>query len=244
MYRLSENFPSGTAPPKTDRPLFVRVADALRTDGIQLGGSLPSESALGDALQVGRPQIREALSALEALGVIRSRQGTRRVWMGFDIGRYSMRTVALLTPNDDVARDLLEVRHALETSLLPRAVQFLNDARQARLRSLSIEMVRVAQAGQSFSSLDQTFHRTLFEPLENSVLDGVLEAFWTVFDSTRPTHETVVEDPGIAAMHGFVLDAIEEGDVRRAVHELDAHFYGVSNRFPNMTFTTTEPQRR
>lgn len=225
------------------QPLFARVAQLLQHRGIQDGDALPSEASLTADLGVGRPQLREALSALEALGVVRSRQGARRVWVDFDLGRFSLRTLAVLRPDEAVARDLLEVRHALETSLLPRAVQFLDENERAELRGLAVEMVHLARAGRSFSSLDMAFHRRLFRPLENSVLDGVLEAFWTVFDDIRPPSETVVEDPHIAAMHGYILDAIEEGDVRRAVHELDAHFYGVRNRFPGMTFSSNEPVR-
>ncbi|QGH69727.1 FadR/GntR family transcriptional regulator [Pseudactinotalea sp. HY158] len=233
---LSDNIEEGGL----NRSLFARVARLLRSRGIRGGDALPTEASLARDLGVGRPQLREALSALEAIGVVRSRQGARRVWVDFDLGRFSMRALSILAPDDAVARDLLEVRHALETSLLPRAVQFLDRVQRAELRELAAEMLSLAKGGQSFSSIDMAFHRQLFSPLNNSVLNGVLESFWAVFDEIRPPSETVVEDPEIAAMHGYILDAIEEGDMRRAVHELDAHFYGVRNRFPDMTFSSHE----
>ena len=100
-------------------------------------------------------------------------------------------------------------------------------------------MVVLAERGESFEELDEEFHRTLLAPLANSALDAILQTFWAVFSAFRASHsndESVAEDPEIAAMHELVIDAIEEGDVQRAVHELDKHFYGIWNRFPDMAF--------
>jgi len=215
----------------TQEPLFVRLAHFLRGAGVEPGDTIPSESALTRRLGVGRQQIREALSALEALGALRSRRGSGRVWIGFDLHTYVLRALSLAPPTPDMVQGLLEVRQALETSFLSLAVTTLDAEHRHRLRELADGMVERANAGRSFSDLDRIFHLTLAEPLNNPVLEGILTVFWQVFDALPETDVFIAEDPKIAAMHGYIVDAIEQQDVKRAVHELDAHFYGVKTRF-------------
>lgn len=215
------------------RPLLHRVLDVARRWRLEVGDPMPSEAQLCQELDAGRQQIREALSALEALGIVASRQGARRTWKGFDLSSFLRRTTGLLGESDEMLRDLLEVRHALEKSMLPAAAHKLARADLVRLRALSREMVILAERGESFEVLDEQFHRALLAPLANSALDAILQTFWAVFRATRNDDESVAEDPEIAAMHEQVIDAIEDGDIQRAVYELDRHFYGIRNRFPD-----------
>src|SRR5699024_12275841 len=92
-------------------------------------------------------------------------------------------------------------------------------------------LVARANAGRSSPYLERIFHRTLAEPLNRPVLEGIPTVFWQVFDALPEADVFIAEDPKIAAMHGYIVDAIERQNVKRAVHELDAHFYGVKTRF-------------
>jgi len=214
---------------------FYRLlAHHLQHSGLQIGDALPTEAELGAELFVGRQRIREALSVLEAFGIVVARQGARRVWRGIRAADFAARWVEFVTDQDVATRELLEVRHALETSLLPTVIPRLGAADLSRLRALSEEMVERAERGEGFAQQDEQFHRGLLAPLENAVVDEFLHSFWVVFAAAKD--EAVEEDPVIAAMHGRIIDAIEAGDARRAVHELDAHFYGVRNRYPDIAF--------
>ncbi|MGI6877406.1 FadR/GntR family transcriptional regulator [Microbacterium sp. gxy059] len=219
-----------------EQPLFHRVVEVVRRRGLRAGDPMPSEAQLCRELDAGRQQVREALSALEALGIVVSRQGARRIWKGFDMASFLRRSISLLDDAHEGAKGLLEVRHALETSMLPAAAPRLARADLDALRALAREMVARAERGESFAELDERFHRGLLAPLQNPALDAILQSFWAAFAAALPDDESVAENPEIAAMHERVIDAIEEGDMRRAVYELDAHFYGVRNRFPDVTF--------
>lgn len=120
--------------------------------------------------------------------------------------------------------------------MLPAAAHKLVRADLIHLRALAQEMVNRVGRGESFEELDEQFHRALLAPLGNAALDAILQTFWAVFRASHSDDDNVTEDPHIAAMHERVVDAIEVGDIRLAVHELDAHFYGVRNRFPDVTF--------
>ena len=199
--------------------------------GVEDGDTLPSEAELAAVLSMGRQQVREGLCVLEAFGAVAARQGARRVWLGYDPGAMIARAAALVLDGDEAVRELLEVRHALETALLPTVAQRLTKDDLLELSDLSDRMVILAKAGKSFALEDAQFHRRLFAPLSNRVVHGILQTFWSLFDASSPAFP-LDEDLAIAAMHGRIVDAIEDGDIRRSVYEMDAHFYGVHHRFP------------
>ncbi len=52
-----------------------QLKEMISNDGLQPGDKLPSERELSDRLSVGRSSVREALRALELLGLIETRRG-------------------------------------------------------------------------------------------------------------------------------------------------------------------------
>lgn len=73
----------GPISPRTGVPLRVevydRIARAIRSRDLPPESLLPSESELGDAMEVSRTVVREALLLLEEDGLVRSRRGIGRV---------------------------------------------------------------------------------------------------------------------------------------------------------------------
>lgn len=174
--------------------LVMRLAERLRADDVKAGAVLPSESALMAELGVGRQQLREALGVLEAFGAVNSRQGARRRWVGADLGSLVASSAELTGEPRTTVAELLVVRQALETSLLAKVMPLHTAASRAEIRELAHEMEERAAQGRSFAELDQQFHLSLFAPLRNSTLEGILGAFWTLLEiiegpsrSTSPT---------------------------------------------------------
>jgi GntR family transcriptional regulator, transcriptional repressor for pyruvate dehydrogenase complex len=52
-----------------------RIREMISNDGLQSGDKIPSERELSERLNVGRSSVREALRALELLGLIETRRG-------------------------------------------------------------------------------------------------------------------------------------------------------------------------
>jgi GntR family transcriptional regulator len=73
----------GPITPQPGVPLRVevydRIAGAVRAGALPPGSLLPSESELGEAMEVSRTVVREALLLLEEDGLLRSRRGIGRV---------------------------------------------------------------------------------------------------------------------------------------------------------------------
>ena len=91
-----------------------RVLAYFHDEGLRPGDVVPAELELASELRVGRPALREALGALEVIGIVQSRQGARRTIGTFDMGAV-IRTLTIgIVPDLEALRSLLEVRRVLE----------------------------------------------------------------------------------------------------------------------------------
>src|SRR5215472_5407311 len=61
--------------PRVYTLVVEQIRALIRTGVLKSGDKLPTERALAEQLGVSRSSVREALSALEVLGIIHSRQG-------------------------------------------------------------------------------------------------------------------------------------------------------------------------
>ncbi len=55
--------------------IVKKIQDMIQEDGLGIGDKIPSERELSERLKVGRSSVREALRALELLGLIETRRG-------------------------------------------------------------------------------------------------------------------------------------------------------------------------
>lgn len=222
--------------------LLQRVKDYLRATGAQPGDKIPGENELSETLGASRPAMREALVALEAVGLLASRKGSRRVVQSVDFGTV-LRTLADFVDIDERRMlDLLTIRQILEVQILPVAVPKLSKEAMARLANVTQTIEDKAARGEHFSADDREFHLLLYSGLGNEVLDGLLGMFWASYDRIDPAkmvHSQRIEET--AAHHRRIFDALSEGDIRKAQHHLDKHFYDTAYAIVHQD--DSEPER-
>lgn len=220
---------------QTDRLEEGRLPQALMAafvaDGLEPGQRAPSELDLAARFGVGRPAIREALRALEALGFLEARKGSGRYLRAFDLQGLRDWLPYILAPNGSNLLDLLRVRQVLEVSFLSAAAARLGRRSLEELEDLGKTMVRKAAAGQTFVEEDHRFHAVLHEDVGNSVMLMLVTFYWEAFESVR---EPSVPDPArlaeTAQHHLMIARALIAGDIAKAQYHMDAHFYDVAAR--------------
>ena len=208
----------------------LRLAALLRHRAEQNGTLLPGEAELACELGIGRSALRESLAILEAFGAVETRKGARRRWVGLDLGALITAASQMVGSPLEETRELLEVRRSIETSMLARVMPLHSASSLNQLRDVAQAMVDQASRGESFVDLDQHFHLSLFRPLGNSVMEGVLSSFWALLRLVDHPDVDVARDVEVATMHIDIIDAMATGDYDLARHFLDSHFYGVRRR--------------
>ena len=233
------SLPDASLPParfsaqNRSRALQAEIMELILDRDLKAGDALPTEAELAAALGIGRNTLREALKVLQALGVVEIRHGFGMFVApaNFDAladgltfrGRLSLRH------EGKEALQLVDVRQALEAGLVGEAMDLSTPEHLAGIEATVRKMEELAERGEIFTEVDETFHYQLFEPLGNELLSNLMSVFWKVYGKI---HSELGVDPLInlvetAAIHRNIFEAVKDGDKELASERLRRHFDGI-----------------
>lgn len=202
------------------------------------GDPLPTETEMMGSLSVSRNSVREALKGLQAMRIVEIRHG-----FGTYVGSLSLdlmiegltfRTLARHRRGENSLRELMELREALETGLIGRAIDVLPEEDPGVLRGL-VDMMRTeAQDGAVHPDTERSFHLTLYRGLENYLLSELLDAFWDTFQRVRENLAAQGDAHQVARQHQEILDAVAAHDAERARAAVTDYFTAARKRFADV----------
>jgi DNA-binding FadR family transcriptional regulator len=192
---------------------------------LSAGDPLPPESQIAEELGVGRGSVREAIKALQSLGVVEVRHGDGLYVRAFSFEpvvetvKYGMRFDAVSLS------ELAQIRFFLESAAIETAMKNLGQEDIERLEALMNEWKQRLENGRPHMDLDAQFHRILYGSLDNHMFMQLYELFWLAFESLG---DPVIKQGRPASQdyqnHRDIVDAIKAEDLERARRHLTYHF--------------------
>ncbi len=218
-------------PIKTEKvyeKVIEQIKDMIYNGELRRGDKLPSERALKKQLGVSRASIREAFSALEMIGLIESRPG-KGTFIKEQADKNLLEPLSLvLLLEDNVASELLEVRKVVETDCVRLAAKRIDEEELEFLRSVLDKMKGKTGFEEESIELDRDFHYSVARAAQNKVLYYLMTSIMDALDFhikyTRTKlvskEETMNE---FTVQHEKIFKAIEDGDSKRAINEMNNH---------------------
>lgn len=164
---------SGGAPRTLALQLVDALAERIRSGQIAPGQKLPTESALMDEQGVSRTVVREALSQLQASGLVETRHGVGTfVLEGAEAASFSIRPRQLATLQDVVA--VLELRIGIETEAAGLAAQRRTERNLGAMRAALEAFDRAVAGGGDAVVPDFGFHGEIARATQNAHFSGLL----------------------------------------------------------------------
>lgn len=145
---------------------------AMMTDGtLKPGDKLPPEPQLMEQFGVGRSSIREAVGALELIGLLAVRPGDgTRISDSTDAIEPKGVGLGLITIGHGKVRELVEARTELEQSIAMYAAERASTEEIAAIRKQHEKLVRAKQTGKSLITPDLEFHVSIARASHNSIM--------------------------------------------------------------------------
>lgn len=200
---------------------------------------LPPERDLGAALDMSRGALRELLSQLENLGVLRRIQGHGTYIDAPDIT--FLRTYFTLMAQLDYLSDdqFASAREMLEGTIAAAAAEIATNGQIAELRNLVGSMMEHTAAGDPDGALeaDLAFHNALYEIVQNPIFSMLNEGLSHVLRSNmrvrRELANAIESRNGDGSMntdtvHHTIVDALEAHDPEAAREAMRKHFFDFS----------------
>ncbi|CAH0127807.1 HTH-type transcriptional regulator LutR [Peribacillus sp. Bi96] len=183
--------------------IYLEVVESLRSmieaDSLLPGDKIPSERELSDRLNVGRSSVREALRALELLGLIETRRGEGTFIRDFQEHKLVELLGTFFLQDKKVQEDLAETKRLIEIDCL-RIVAFFATAEDIK------RLIAWVRAGEF---RDDDFF------LRIAILNRnrLLERIWRIINSYARTSEMVqgnVRKEEYLALLTYLLERDEE----------------------------------
>ncbi len=225
---MTEAFAPARRPRSLTGDLVQALGDRIRDGRLAPGTKLPREADLMTEFEVSRTVVREAMSRLQAAGMVETRHGIGTFVVGFgDASTFRIAPDRLGTLQDVIA--VLELRIAVETESAGLAAQRRTDADIAALRSALQAFSDAVEAGRDAVGPDFQLHLEIARATRNAHFEHLMATLGGMMiprarlDGEIMTPERQAYLRRVHAEHEAIVDAIERQDAESARAAMRTH---------------------
>ena len=207
--------------------LAARLLDYVEVTGLRVGGRLPSERDLAEALKVSRASVRQATIALEVRGTLEVRHGDG-IYLK-SLPNESGHVMELMTQRHRLPA-ILEAREGLETQLAALAAARRTTEDVAEMTRALDVMAADIEADGFGEEGDRLFHEAVTRAARSPLLADFMAALAVPISETR--HSSLGEPgrpPRSLRAHHRILEAIRRGDAAGARQAMRRHVMMVAD---------------
>jgi len=210
-----------------------QLVEAIRMGKFAVGDRLPSERDIADSMGVSRPSVREALSALQLVGILESRPGDGTYVLRAITGFKEAYPAFSLLEESESLHEAYEARCVLEEGIAALVCIKATDQDFETLgRALrQLEDAATNQDFEAFNCANRDFHLNLAKAAHNSLLIRALEPLLEVmhqnlprklrksfYRSSKQRFNTSLE------LHRTLFQALTQRDRAGAIASVKEHF--------------------
>ena len=223
-----------TASNKLYRRIADSIAEEIEGGNYKVGDRLPTERELAEQFGVSRPTLREAMIALEMLGMVEARHG---------LGIYVTGGARPMTTSWDFeigAFELIEARRLFEGEAAALAATTIDDEDLAELERLLAMMT--SQEEIKGEDADRDFHLLIARATGNGAIAATVENLWELRNRSPLARNILMRARGLgleprANEHRRVLDALRARDPVAARQAMRDHLERVIEHLLHATET-------
>ncbi|WP_283175697.1 FadR/GntR family transcriptional regulator [Lysinibacillus sp. Bpr_S20] len=209
--------------------------EKIRAGELKPGDRLDSVEQLAEQLQVSRSAIREALSALKAMGLIEIKQGSGTFVKSNQTKQLDFPlSTAILTNKQDISH-LLEVRKIIEGGAAASAALHRTEEDLQSMMQILDEMKRVQGDGELGEKVDFQFHTAISTASQNPLLATILDQVsGLMIETMRETrriwlYSKKTTSEKLYDEHMQIFLAIKQQNEELAKHAMASHLSNVEN---------------
>lgn len=223
---------------RVSEEIIEQVRDLIVSGRLRPGDRLPAEREFARTLRVGRSAVREAIRAMESLGIVEARAGEGTFVAAHPGSQGRDPITATLFQAWSTQRKLFEVRRVLEPGLAGLAARRATAEQIEKLRAVLGEQEAQVQRGETGVREDTAFHFLIAEATGNEVLLRIVDSLMDLLRKTREASLQRGDRPARSlTQHRAILDAIEARNQAAAERRMREHIRNIER----LIFSTQQP---
>lgn len=215
--------------------VIEQIKKMIMDGTLRKGDKLPTERDLAEQLQVSRASVREALRALEVIGLIESRQGAGNyIKESFGDSLFEPMSMMFLLEKG-TPLEILEFRKVLEVEAAVLAAARIKDE---EIDTLGILLKKIKECDDEDTSiaLDKEFHFTIAKASKNLLIINILQVISELIDEfIKDSRKKILRyaDNGekLKIQHEMLYNALKARDIEDAYSAINGHFKLIEDCF-------------
>lgn len=175
--------------------IMEQLKDMIGSGELKPGEKLPSERDMSDSLGVSRASVREALTALEALGILDIRPGEGTFVRETSVSRIFEPLAMVLAVERNPGAQMMEIRRILETEAAALAAERASEDNLSNIEII-LDKMKNAEIISEAVDFDLKFHYSIAEASHNTILLRMMNTVADLMHHTfRSNRENFYADP-------------------------------------------------
>jgi GntR family transcriptional repressor for pyruvate dehydrogenase complex len=197
--------------------LVAGLKDMISSGELQPGSKLPPERELARQFRVNRGSIRQALKALDVMGIVHQRVGDG-TYLTHDASTMLGAPLDFLIVVDGITfQELFEARRIVEPELAARAAKRRSDDDLTELgKAVAAMKANPAMDTEELAEQDLRFHETIWRASGNRVCQRMFSSLHQAMSRSLTVTSSLRDDGTPLVAHEQMLLAIEAGEAERA----------------------------
>jgi GntR family transcriptional regulator, transcriptional repressor for pyruvate dehydrogenase complex len=207
--------------------IIIAIEQYIQEEKIPPGGKLPSENELAAIFNVSKTAVREAMSVLNANGIIETRPGAG-IFLKDISGESIVQRVTSNLMDKDQLQEILEFRRGLEVEAASLATLRGSEDDLWKIKGAHHDLVQANKDGRIGVKEDYLFHYSIILAAHNSIYKDVFHAVSEKLEEgIRISKMQSMKQPGLFEEgyleHEAIIDALFKRDPEKASKAMRHH---------------------
>lgn len=209
-----------------------QIIEAINKSEYKVGDKLPAERKIAEEMGISRVPVREALSALQIVGIVESVTGDGTYVRGSGESTLIKSRALSVLERSESPFEAYRARRAFEISIVEIAVDEATPEDLAAIEGVLKRMDETVEARDfdGYFEANRDFHLAIAQATNNSLIEQVIRYLLDIMDQQLwkealqkhfSKYEHIKE---YKQKHHRIFNAIKDGDKKRAVEEMRNHF--------------------
>lgn len=211
------------------------IFSSISKENLKPGDKLPSERCIADSLEVSRTTVKEAISVLEANGIVSIKPGVGVFLVNQSKKVIQQEMLDALSPGRHNLAELIELRQAIEGDAAYYAAERMTRAQQKELEARYRALQEAEGKGELAIEEDYAFHKAILAAANNAMMLDLMEVISEkVYSFIRQNRmETMLQPAEIRVVmdeHRLIYEAIINKDAPAAKKAMWEHLHSIKVR--------------
>lgn len=212
---------------KVYEQVIEEIKDMIINGKLKKGDKLPSERELVEQLNVSRTSLREALRAIQIIGLIDCRQGEGNfIKESFENTLFEPLSIMFML-QESSAREIVDLRRLLEIEMVSYAAERATDEELERIKEI-VEALAQSEDEKACVKLDKELHYTISKASGNYLIQNILNSVsqlmdWFIEDARLKILIRKENKAKLVKQHENICKALVEHDPEAARQAMREH---------------------